>query len=169
MLTNKMKDDFNEKRTGTGTREWAEVNENISRGCSNGCLYCYAAHNASRFKLRDRADWETEELTKKAFVTSYPLKKGVIMFPTAHDITPSNIDAYLRVIKLMLDKGNQLLIVSKPRLDCIKRLVDELKPYQAQIMFRFTIGSMDDDVTAFWEPVPVARRTCGGVKARLRC
>ena len=144
--------DFESQRTGTGTKEWAEKNENIQRGCSHRCLYCYAAHNAHRFKLRDRTDWQEEELTKKAFITSYPAREGVIMFPTAHDITPFNLDAYLRVSKLMLEKENKLLIVSKPRVDCISVLVDELKAFRAQIMFRFTIGTMDAAVAAFWEP-----------------
>lgn len=143
---------FNDQRTGTGTREWAEKNENIARGCSNACLYCYAAHNAHRFKLRERAAWPEEELTKKAFVTSYPAREGVIMFPTAHDITPFNLEAFVRVSRLMLEKGNRLLIVSKPRKDCIGRLVTELQEFQAQIMFRFTIGTMDEQVAAFWEP-----------------
>lgn len=144
--------DFDLQRTGTGTKEWAEKNENIQRGCSHRCLYCYAAHNAHRFKLRDRAEWQVEELTKKAYVTSYPVREGVIMFPTAHDITPFNLEAYTRIARLMLEKGNNLLIVSKPNPDCIRTLADELKEYQSQIMFRFTIGTMDAEVAAFWEP-----------------
>ena len=71
---------FDEQREGTGTHEWAEVTENISRGCPHDCLYCYAAQNAKRFKLRDRADWKREELTKRAYITSYPARDGVIMF-----------------------------------------------------------------------------------------
>ena len=73
---------FDEQREGTGTHEWAEVTENISRGCPHDCLYCYAAQNAKRFKLRDRADWKREELTKRAYITSYPARGGVIMFPS---------------------------------------------------------------------------------------
>ncbi len=60
--------DFDDKRKGTGTNEWSERTENIQRGCSHNCLYCYASSNAVRFKLRDRNDWEREELTKKAFI-----------------------------------------------------------------------------------------------------
>jgi len=143
---------FDVPRTGTGTTEWAERTENILRGCSNGCLYCYAAHNANRFRLRARADWQREELTKKAEMTSYPRREGVVMFPSAHDITPGNIDAYLRVAKLILRAGNRLLIVSKPRIECIRRVVADLTAYRPQIMFRFTIGTMDPDVARFWEP-----------------
>lgn len=145
-------DEFQSNRTGTGTGEWAEHNENIQLGCSNGCLYCYASNNAHRFKLRTRNEWGREELTKKAERTTYPLRKGVIMFPTAHDITPFNLDAYTRQASLMLERGNKLLIVSKPRVDCITHLVEALGPYKAQIMFRFTIGTMDAEVARFWEP-----------------
>ncbi len=143
---------FDASRAGTGTREWAEINENIAKGCPNLCRYCYAATNASRFKLRERDDWGREELTKRAYITSYPNKGGVIMFPSAHDLTPFNIEAYIRVAKLMLAAGNKLLIVSKPRLECIARVVEELAEYKAAIMFRFTIGTMDAAVAAHWEP-----------------
>ena len=143
---------FDAIRNGTGTGEWAEVNENIVRGCSNGCLYCYAAHNANRFNLRKREDWAFEEFTKRSKMTSYPAKDGVIMFPTAHDITPFSVETYLRVVKLMLFAGNKVLIVSKPNYSCINRLVDELTAYKDQILFRFTIGTMLDDVSKYWEP-----------------
>lgn len=145
-------DEFQINRTGTGTGEWAEHNENIQRGCVNGCLYCYAGNNAHRFKLRMRTDWEREELTKNAERTTYPLRKGVIMFPTAHDITAFNLDAFTRQASLMLGRGNKLLIVSKPRIDCIAHLVEAFGQYKAQILFRFTIGTMDVGVARFWEP-----------------
>lgn len=143
---------FDAERNGTGTHEWAEVTENIARGCPHNCLYCYAAQNAKRFKLRDRDDWRREELTKRANITSYPARDGVIMFPSAHDITPFNLDAYVRVARLMLEAGNKLLIVSKPHYYCIARLCDEFRAFKDQILFRFTIGSVDDAIAAHWEP-----------------
>ena len=143
---------FDVQRAGTGTHEWAEVTENIARGCPHNCLYCYAAQNAKRFKLRDRDDWSREELTKRAEITTYPARDGVIMFPSAHDITPFNADAYMRVAMLMLEKGNRLLIVSKPHYSVIARLCEELHAYKNQILFRFTIGTTDEAVAAHWEP-----------------
>lgn len=153
-------DNFDKNRSGTGTAEWAEVTENISRGCINNCLYCYAAHNANRFKLRLRDEWEKEELTKRANITTYPARDGVVMFPSSHDITPYNLDAYIRVAKLILEKGNQMLIVSKPRPDCIRALIKELAVWKSQILFRFTIGTTSVSVSAFWEPgapLPIER------------
>ena len=143
---------FDDDRKGTGTAEWAEVTENICRGCVNNCLYCYAAHNANRFNQRPRAEWEREEFTKRAAMTTYPARNGVVMFPSSHDITPFNLLEYIRVAKLILGKGNHLLIVSKPRLDCIEKIVAELKEWREQILFRFTVGTYDADVSLLWEP-----------------
>lgn len=85
------------------------------------------------------------------------------MFPSAHDITPFNVEQYIRVAKLILKKGNRLLIVSKPRLECIRRLLNELEPFKKQILFRFTIGTMSESVSVFWEPgapLPKERIDC---------
>lgn len=153
---------FDAERNGTGTREWAEVNENIAKGCPHNCLYCYAAQNAKRFKVRARADWAREELTKRAEITRYPARNGVIMFPSAHDITPFNLEAYVRVALLMLQAGNKLLIVSKPQYKCIARLCEAFAQYKDTILFRFTIGTTDAAVAAHWEPgapAPVERIT----------
>ena len=144
--------DFDKNRTGTGTREWAEVTENIQRGCVNNCLYCYAAHNAERFGWRTRSEWQREELTKRADMKTYPARDGVVMFPSSHDITPFNVGHFIRVATIILQKGNRLLIVSKPRLDCIIDVCKSLAPWKKQILFRFTIGAMDETLTAMWEP-----------------
>lgn len=143
---------FDIERKGTGTAEWAEVTENICRGCRNDCLYCYAANSANRFNLRKREQWATEELTKRAEITSYPARNGVVMFPSSHDISPYNLEAYIRVAKLILEKGNRLLIVSKPRADCIYPLLAEVKPWIDNILLRFTIGTISEVTSRFWEP-----------------
>ena len=143
---------FDAERSGTGTHEWSERTENIARGCPSGCLYCFAAENAHRFKWRDRRNWAFEELTKKAFIKSYPKRPGVIMYPSSHDITPFNVEQFIHVGLLMLRAGNTVLIVSKPRLDCISRVVEAFAPFRESIMFRFTIGTVDDAVAAHWEP-----------------
>ena len=157
------KEQFDKLRDGTGTREWAEVTEAICLGCSNNCRYCFAAANAKRFKTKPRNEWHIEELTKRADMTSYPAKHGIVMFPSSHDITPFNLDACIKVLTLILDKGNQVLIVTKPSLKCMPRLLNDLKAYRDQILFRFTIGSMNDEVSKFWEPgAPLP-------KERVRC
>ena len=74
------------------------------------------------------------------------------MFPTSHDITPSNVQICTAFMKEMLHPGNDVLIVSKPHAECVVRLCRELQGYRDQITFRFTIGSTQDDVLQFWEP-----------------
>ena len=85
------------------------------------------------------------------------------MFPTAHDITDQNIDECLTVLSRMLAAGNDLLIVSKPRLSCIKSLCSELMKYREHVVFRFSIGSVDDTALRFWEP------GAPSFKERLKC
>ena len=144
---------FDASRTGRGTKEWAEIGLNIQRGCSHVCVYCYSAHNAVvRFKTCAPQGWGTEVLTKNASMTSYPRKRGVVMYPTAHDIVPFNLEESIRVLKVVLGSGNQVLIVSKPHLECITKMVDELAPWKDKIMFRFSVGSMSEAVCKLWEP-----------------
>jgi hypothetical protein len=75
-----------------------------------------------------------------------------IMYPSTHDITPRNLGDCLTVLRKMLAAGNRVLIVSKPQLECIQALCAELADYKDQILFRFTIGSADDEVLGFYEP-----------------
>lgn len=74
------------------------------------------------------------------------------MFPSAHDITPFNVAAYIRVARLMLEKGNRLLIVSKPHFDCVEKMCEAFQAFTNQILFRFTIGTTDEAVAKHWEP-----------------
>jgi DNA repair photolyase len=83
--------------------------------------------------------------TKKAF-------KGVVMFPTTHDITPSVLPQCLQTLHNLLGSGNQVLIVSKPHLSVIKTLCKDLFDYRCQILFRFTIGSLNPKICQLWEP-----------------
>jgi DNA repair photolyase len=139
-------------RPPTGTQEWAASNVNIQDGCEHDCLYCYAKTMAIRFKRATPASWKRPRLRQRDLDRGFTRRSGRIMFPTAHDITEKNIDECLSVLGRMLAAGNDLLIVSKPRLSCVKRLCEELAPYRAQIVFRFSIGSTDEAVLSYWEP-----------------
>jgi len=151
------------KRTPHGTREWAASNVNIQDGCEHDCLYCYAKTMAIRFKRATPASWKRPRLRQHDLDRSFTRRSGRIMFPTAHDITDQNIDECLAVLHRMLAAGNDLLIVSKPRIECVKLLCEELVPYRSQIVFRFSIGSTDESVLSFWEP------GAPSFKARLAC
>jgi DNA repair photolyase len=145
--------EFGAARTGTGTAEWAEHKLNICRGCSHGCLYCYACWFLLHYKkIASREEWRNERLTANAFRSTFPRKSGVVMYPSSHDITPLTLDRSIAILRLALEAGNQVLVVSKPHLECIKALAGELVRYRRQILFRFTIGSVKEDLTKIWEP-----------------
>lgn len=137
----------------TGTKEWAHHELNIQSGCSHNCKYCYAMSNAIRFKRKTRENWKEEEFGE---IKSVGKRKGVTMFPTSHDITPNNLERCYEQILKLVEKGNKVLIVSKPHLECIKHICEMLKGYargyEKQILFRFTIGSVHDDILKYWEP-----------------
>lgn len=135
-----------------GTMEWAAHNMNIQTGCEHGCLYCYAQCMSTRFKRSTPATWRTPVVRQEVLSKDYRKMKGTIMFPTTHDIMESNLGDCLVLLKKVLKVGNEVLVVSKPHLKCIQRLCEELKDYKNQILFRFTIGSADDKILAFWEP-----------------
>jgi len=139
--------------TKTGTKEWAEVNKNFLKGCEHGCKYCYAYNMAKRFKrVKDSEDWKKPELLNTKFKEKPVKCKGRIMFPTTHDILPEFIEQTVVYLRRWLEVGNDILIVSKPHFDCIKRLCNELEEFKDQIVFRFTIGSKHDFILKFWEP-----------------
>jgi len=69
----------------------------------------------------------------------------------------------LEFLRHILEAGNEVLIVSKPHLVCIKAICKEFEKYKDKILFRFTIGSADDAVLKFWEP------NAPGFKERLAC
>jgi len=74
------------------------------------------------------------------------------MFPSCHDITHGNLHLVISIMKLMLERGNHILIVSKPHLECIQQLVEIFCQHTTQIEFRFSIGSQNDEVLKYWEP-----------------
>lgn len=136
----------------TGTREWAESNFNFIDGCSNNCKYCYARALAARHKRIATEQWAEEHFREKALSLKVPKKSGMIMVPSSHDITPKNLLQSIEMLKRLLEAGNRLLIVTKPHLECVRTMCDELSPFRGQIQFRFTIGCADSEILKFWEP-----------------
>ena len=135
-----------------GTREWASYNANCVSGCSHDCLYCYAKSMAIRFGRKTPDNWENETFNKSKLVSGFRKRQGRIMFPTSHDITPEHLDGCIAFLENMLKVGNEVLIVSKPHIDCIESLCAKFNGYRQQILFRFTIGSADNATLRFWEP-----------------
>ena len=142
-----------EKSKVFGTKEWAKYNFNIVKGCEHGCLYCYAHYNdVKRFKTVTEENWKKLTLIPKNVNKKWKKMSGTIMFPTQHDIFPEIMPETITVLKSMLSAGNNVLIVSKPHLECIKAICDELAQYKEQILFRFTIGALNDYILSYWEP-----------------
>lgn len=149
-----MKNEFNTQRKGTGTKEWSEHSYNIQKGCPNACIYCYARYNAvKRYKyVKDIEQWQQPIIDEKKVKKQWSKVDGVIMFPTTHDIDRNNVIQCSEVLKNMLKAGNNVLIVSKPDINCINYLIIALMNYKEQIMFRFTIGSTFSGTLEFLEP-----------------
>jgi len=137
-----------------GTREWAVRSVNCCDGCSHDCLYCYAKYMAARRpKNRIPVDrWSEERIRQKDVNRDHRYREGRTMFPSSHDITPTNFDACFSVLKKLLESGNQVIVVLKPHLEIVQRLCRELEPFKQQILFRFTITATDDKILSFWEP-----------------
>lgn len=144
------------EKSVSGTREWASHNLNIYTGCQHECKYCYASANAYRFKRIGKGEWSDPVLNEKKFRArikplTYPER---YMYPTTHDLTLEQMPRHVIYIKDILDTGSHLLIVSKPDPYCIEYLIDLLKNWvvKDKILFRFTIGSANNEVLKWWEP-----------------
>lgn len=136
-----------------GTEEWAAHNFNFQLGCKSDCSYCYAKSNALRYKqINDPSEWSTPKINEKTLEKKHGKKVGTIMFPTAHDIHPDNIDAAIKVLIGLLTPGNRVLVVTKPHLECITRICTDCAQFKGQVLFRFTIGSAYDETLKMWEP-----------------
>ena len=135
-----------------GTKEWADSNVNCYYGCSNNCRYCYAKKMAIRFNRKTMDTWNVMKPNQKAIDKGYSKRKGRIMFPTSHDITPESLGGCLVVLKKLLDANNEVLITTKPNLNCVKHICNIFYKRKNLIQFRFTITSFDNELLSFWEP-----------------
>lgn len=135
-----------------GTKEWASSNVNFIKGCVHDCKYCFAKSNGVRFKRCKAESWKIEKVQEHKLNKNYRKRKGTVMFPSSHDISPKNADLAIGVLEKLLKARNDVLIVSKPHLEVIEKLCNHFPEYKEQILFRFTIGSLDNDVLKFWEP-----------------
>lgn len=107
---------------------------------------------AIRFKRKTAENWENMVLDRAAFLRNYKKRKGRIMFPTTHDITPDTVGYCVIALKNILRARNEVLITTKPSFESIQILLEELKKYKDQIQFRFTITSNNDKTLSYWEP-----------------
>lgn len=145
--------------TTSGTKEWASSNINISSGCSHDCTYCYAKGMAIRFGRKTAESWKTMEL--KNLDKNYRKRKGPIMFPSSHDITPEIALECHATLRKLLVAGNNVIVVTKAHLDNISYMCDIFPQYHKQLEFRITITSLFNETSLKWEPyapLPEERR-----------
>jgi len=139
------------KQSKYGTFEWSEKTINFITGCKNDCRYCYAKCMGIRYNRNTSENWKNEIVRVKDLEKSIPKFNGTVMFPSSHDITPEHLNESIIMLKNILKSGNQVLIVTKPHLECIQRICESFEDYKDKILFRFTIGSTDSDILRFWE------------------
>jgi len=133
-------------------QDWVYKTVSCCNGCSNDCIYCFAKGDAINKKRISLQYWKNEVIRQKDVDKEYKLFDDPIMFPGTHDITASNFDACKIVLNKLLKAGNRILLVSKPLSNIIADICDDFKEYKNNIIFRFTIGSKDDQILSFWEP-----------------
>lgn len=154
-----------------GTGEWSDRTVNACVGCAHNCIYCYAAARMAELKKRPRDQWQVE--SPRPVKGRVYHQRGVTMFPSTHDITPTNQQACRDLIRLYAGAGNHLLIVSKPDpavwlgsgglLDYLARLSADRffgqgqpatpgQAYDRAFTLRFTIGALSQAAREIWEP-----------------
>lgn len=141
------------KKPIRGTREWAVANVNCCTGCTHDCRYCYARYDAVVKKDQlSSEEWKECLVRESDVLKARPLYPGQVMFPTTHDILPENLQPCIQVLRNLLEAGNQVLVVSKPHLECVRELCKEFTDYKDKLLFRFTITARDKGLLDFWEP-----------------
>ena len=135
-----------------GTKEWADSNVNCYLGCTNDCKYCYAKKMAIRFQRKTIENWKEMVPNHKNIKKEYRKRQGRVMFPTSHDITRESLLNCLKVLEKLIKSKNNVLITTKPRFECVKKLCHNFELDKNLIQFRFTITSIDNKLLKFWEP-----------------
>ncbi len=135
-----------------GTYEWASHNANFISGCQHDCKYCYSKEMAIRFHKKTPGNWHIEEVRTHSLTKKFKRVDGTIMFPSSHDIHPEHLKECLLFLGNILASGNQVLVVTKPHLECIQAICEKFGQFKNNILFRFTIGSADSSNLEFWEP-----------------
>lgn len=140
------------KKNVFGAHEWADKTANCINGCKHDCKYCYSKEMAIRFKRKTPDTWKNEEIRESSENKNFTKSEGSYMFPSSHDIHPDHLQVNLRFLQKLLTAGNDVLIVTKPHFECIKAICHKFSDYSEKILFRFTIGSANNDVLKYWEP-----------------
>jgi DNA repair photolyase len=107
---------------------------------------------AVRFGRVSPESWHQQVALPSKLAEAGRGKPTRIMFPSTHDITPECLDICIDALRGILVKGHEVLVVTKPHLECIQAICDWFPYHRDKLMFRFTIGSKSDVVLKAWEP-----------------
>src|ERR1035438_2142774 len=127
-----------------GTYEWSPHTLNCITGCGNDCLYCYSKEMSIRYNRSTPVSWSNEVVRPSDLEKRIKKCDARVMYPSSHDIRPEHLQENLQFLKNILEADNDVLIVSKPHLVCIKAICKQFDTYKDKIIFRFSIGSADD-------------------------
>ena len=136
-----------------GFGEWTKYKFNCFTGCEHNCIYCGSRGTLLAFGT-DCTNWGTMVPREGVIegTLAVPHRNKLVAFPTAHDITPANVDLCIKYGHKLLDKGNRWLWTTKPHLEVAKRMCAEFAKEKNRIEMRFTITSLDPEKSKFWEP-----------------
>ena len=127
----------------------------VNSNCYNNCKYCYMKRIKNKFFGTDLENLDMivdqKKIDKKWKKVDEKSSK-VIMYPSSHDIFNDYLDKYIETAINMMNAGHTLLIVTKPRLDCIQQMINKFKNYKNKILFRLTITTDDDNIVNYYEP-----------------
>lgn len=139
------------KELEKGHNQWASISFNCFYGCSHDCRYCYARQMSAKFK-REKGPWNNPLPNNNNIAKKWKKRKGIIMFPTSHDITPTNMNICFESLEKMLAANNKILIVSKMHYEIAKELAQKFSKYKNNLEIRITIGSDKEADLKKWEP-----------------
>jgi DNA repair photolyase len=156
----------------TGTREWSTHSANCCLGCRHACLYCYARLAALRWKkITDPEDWKNERADALTACARQSHHHGVVMFPTAHDITAGNGGACMATLSNLVAAGNNVLVVSKAAVH-VPLMMDAARRLHGAgtLELRVSLTCLDVEVAAFWEPgAPTPGDRLDAIRLAAKC
>ena len=143
------------KRKATGFKDYGRrsVTRNVAIGCLHCCLYCCARLYGLIFHsrtCRTWRDWGCERIV--GVLPKIHRWRAPVIFPSRHDLTPRILPTAVKWLRRCLRARNKVIVVSKPRLSTLARFCAQLAEFKPQILFRFSITSLDSDLSRLWEP-----------------
>lgn len=137
----------------SGWNEWADKRVALYRGCTNGCRYCFARADALRFgRIKTAAEWDRMAINPKERDRKWGKVKGVVGFPSCHDITPGTMEPCAAYLAKMLAPGNRVLIVTKAHPAVVDYLCYALRTWKEQVEWRITLTACGNGLARYWEP-----------------